>query len=333
MAVWALALRLGVTAFAVGLGVSAAQVAAAAEGPDPHWIRVMLATDQPTVEIEVDGPVKLWDAQAHRLLGNGAYLPQTIVRADREGIYFGSQFYPAAKVHLVATQEAGIRLNGVRLRGSLEISRQSSLQVRAINIVPLEEYLRGVLSKEAPDYWPAEALKAIAIAARTYAVHRRYLNAAQDYDVTSSVMSQEYGGRSAEKHATTEAVAATQGTILLYAGQIFPTFYHSSCGKVTENGQVMGKEYNIPPLQGGVPCYGEASPFYSWKRRFTPEDINWVLHKSSFGTVGAVQDLRIDRYTPLGRVEQITVVGNQRELPLKGYDFRSLFGFEKLRSL
>ena len=218
------------------------------------------------------------------------------------------------------------------MRGTLEIVRQKDLSLLVINHVALEDYLRGVLSKEAPDYWPEEALKAIAVIGRTYAIYQRLVKAQDPYDVSGDVMSQDYGGKSSEKAATTRAVQATAGLILLHDGKLFPTFYHSTCGGITEHGRVMGA-FDLAPLRGGIVCHlCTASPFYAWQYRLTNADINWVLRKSRYGTIGSILDMNVARRTPTGRVDELAIVGAQRTLRLSGYDARALFGFERVRS-
>ncbi|MDP3767513.1 MAG: SpoIID/LytB domain-containing protein, partial [Dehalococcoidia bacterium] len=307
--------------------------AAWAQPPNAELIRVAVSRDQPEVELEVDGRFLMSGLSSRSPLDQGRRLKPLAVRAVPQGLALGDRMLPLLGVRIEPGQGATVRLNGSSFHGTLEIHRQKDQTLLVINHVPLEAYLRGVLSKEAPDYWPAEALKAIAIAARTYAVYQRFSKAAQAFDVTGDVMSQDYGGKSAEKAATTRAVEGTAGWILLYHDTVFPTFYHSTCGGRTEHARVMGKGYTIEPLQGGIRCsFCTASPFHDWRRRVTRADINWALKKSRHGTVGPVQALRIARRSPSGRVEQISITGTQRTLLLSAYEFRQLLGFERIRS-
>lgn len=304
-----------------------------AQPPNAELIRVAVSRDQAEVELEVDGRFLMSGLSSRSPLDQGRRLKPLAVRAVPQGLALGDRMLSLPGVRIEPGLGATVRLNGSQFHGLLEIHRQNDQTLLVINHVPLEAYLRGVLSKEAPDYWPAEALKAIAIAARTYAVYQRFSKAAQAFDVTGDVMSQDYGGKSAEKAATTRAVEATEGWILLYRDALFPAFYHSTCGGRTEHARVMGKGYTIEPLQGGVRCsFCAASPFHDWRRRVTRADINWALKKSRHGTVGPVQELRIARRSPSGRVEQIAITGTQRTLLLSAYEFRQLLGFERIRS-
>ena len=304
----------------------------AAAQPNPDWIRVAVSREDPQVDLQIYGRFTLRTLHTGEPLQQGRRLRPTAIRAVPEGIAFGEEILPVVGVRIEPESSATIRLNGKRLRGTVEIVRQADLKLLVVNQVALEDYLRGVLSKEAPDYWPLEALKAIAIAARTYGVYQRFLKEVGDYDVTGDVMSQDYGGKTAEKSATTRAVKATAGWILMYQGRLFPTFYHSTCGGRTEHARVMGR-FDLAPLRGDVACtFCTASPFFSWQRRLTKADVAWALHKSAFGSVGDVQDVRVGARTRSGRAEQIAIIGSQRTLRLTGYEFRALFGFASIRS-
>ncbi len=300
--------------------------------PNPEWIRVAVVRDDAQVDLQIHGQFTMSALQGGLPIQQGSQLQSVAVRAVPAGLAIGEKIVPVSGVRVEAVHEATISLNGKRLRGMLEIVRQPNDTLRVVNYVALEDYLRGVLSKEAPDYWPPEALKAIAIATRTYAVYQRFLKVQVDYDVTGDVMSQDYGGRTAEKTKTTRAVQATQGWILLANGKLFPTFYHSTCGGITEHARVMG-HFDLPALHGGVKCvFCTASPFYRWERRLTKADVNWVLRKSQHGSVGAIQGMDVTQRTPTGRVKELAITGALRTLRLSGYDMRALFGFERIRS-
>ena len=325
------AVRCALCALAVVGGLSSADCVGEAQ-PGAETIRVAVVRDHPEVTLRVAGRFRLMGPNPGAPLQEGRHLLPMVVRAVPDGLALGGDVLPQTRVRIEPTHEASIILNGTRLRGALEITRQENLTLLVVNAVSLEEYLRGVLSKEAPDWWPQEALKAIAIAARTYAWYWRMAKANDPYDVAGDVMSQEYGGRSAEKRATTRAVQATEGMLLTFQGAVFPAFYHSTCGGMTEHARVMGA-YDVEPLRGGVRCrWCSASPFFSWRQRLTKADWAWALSKSAFGPVGAVLDVRVTKRTPAGRVAQLVVTGAQRTVTLSGFDVRSVFGFERIRS-
>ena len=300
--------------------------------PSLDSIRVAVSRNDPQVQLQVHGRFTMTALQGGAPIQEGRRLPLVEVRAVPQGLVLGGAILPYAGVHIEPASDAAISLNGRRLRGTLEIVRQEDLTLLVINHVPLEDYLRGVLSKEAPDYWPEEALKAIAIAARTYALYQRFTKEVNPYDVTGDVMSQDYGGKTAEKTATTRAVKATADWIVLYQGKLFPTFYHSTCGGMTEHARVMGP-YDLEPLHGGIACQlCAASPFYAWRRRLTRADVAWALRNSRYGSIGSISDMQVTKRTASGRAEDVAIMGASRTLKLSGYDMRALFGFDRIRS-
>ena len=300
--------------------------------PSPDWIRVAVARDDPQVTLQIFGGFTMFALHTGDPIRQQPRLLSVAVKGVPQGLVVGEDIVPFPGVRIEPTKDAAISLNGKRLRGTLEIVRQKDLTLLVVNHIALEDYLRGVLSKEAPDYWPEEALKAIAIAARTYALYQRFTKETGDYDVTGDVMSQDYGGRASEKVATTRAVRQTAGRIVLYHGKLFPTFYHSTCGGITEHARVMGP-YDLEPIRGGVQCaLCSASPFWSWQRRLTHADVAWALRKSRYGSIGPVRSVQVTKRTASGRVDEIAIIGTQRVVRLSGYDFRALFGFDSIRS-
>ena len=304
----------------------------ASSQPNPEWIRVAIVKSDPQVALQINGKFNIRSLSGGDPLQAGQQLPVVSVRAVPQGLSFGDSVLPAPAVRITPEHEAAISLNGRRLRGALDIVKQNDRTLLVINHVSLEDYLQGVLSKEAPDYWPSEALKAIAIAARTYAVYQRYTKEAGDYDVTGDVLSQDYGGRTGEKAGTTRAVKATSGIILTSRRRLFPTFYHSTCGGMTEHASVMG-DFDLEPLRGGIVCkFCSASPFYRWQRRLSQADIGWALTKSPRGSIGTVRGLRVLSRTHSGRVKELEISGSKQTIRMTAFEFRSILGFEKIRS-
>ena len=132
-----------------------------------------------------------------------------------------------------------VRYNEKPYRGRIEVFANTKGTLTVVNVVPLEEYVRGVVPNElSPGGWPElEALKAQAVAARTYAVSNLGRFAAQGYDLTPDTRSQVYGGRSTEHPLTDRAVAETRGRILTYKGAPVNALYTSTCGGRTEDGE------------------------------------------------------------------------------------------------
>ncbi len=301
------------------------------------WIRVAVARNQPQVDLAVHGQFRILALQTADVLREGSHLPRVEVRASPDGILLGEERLASSGLRVEPSRDATISLNGHRLRGALEIVRQKDASptggyhLLVVNHVALEDYLQGVLSKEAPYYWPSEALRAIAIAARTYALFQRLSKTAVEYDVTSDVLSQVYGGKTGEKWRTNRVVKDTAGLILTYQGKVFPAFYHSTCGGMTEDATVMGP-FDLAPLKGGRLCdFCRESPFYRWQRTVTAADLAWAVKQQRGSSIWPVTDLEIASHTSTGRIAQVRIRG-ATTLVLSGYELRQLLGFATIRS-
>lgn len=144
-----------------------------------------------------------------------------------------------------------VRLNGKAYRGKIEVFVNSRGSLTVVNVVPIEDYLLGVVPSEL-SLPSLEAQKAQAVAARTYAIANANGFAAQGFDVVPTVWSQVYGGVSAESKMGTQAVLETRGLVATYKGKPINALYTSTCGGRTENsGNIF--EFDEPYLRG-VEC-------------------------------------------------------------------------------
>jgi stage II sporulation protein D len=204
-----------------------------------------------------------------------------------------------------------------RYRGRLQILvRGSGLQ--AINHVPLESYLPSVVGSEMPATWPQAALRAQAVAARTYALRQR--KPAASFDLSATVRSQVYKGVEAETPSTREAVAATRGQVLTFGGQLANTVFHSSSGGgSTENSGDLWRQ-QLPYLVS-VPDFDQHSPVHQWQKRLEPEQL-----QEAFPETGGVDRITVLSTTATGRIRQARVQGPRGSLQLSGAQLRSRLG-------
>ena len=146
-------------------------------------------------------------------------------------------------------------------RGGFEVSVANG-KLQVINVLGLEQYLYGVVPSEVPDDWPAEALKAQAVVARSYALSHLQRGA---FDLYADTRSQVYRGIPEEELSTTAAVNATAGQVVLYAGKVASTYYHStSGGRTAAVGDVWRGSTPIPYLVSVPDPYDSASPHHAW---------------------------------------------------------------------
>ena len=140
-------------------------------------------------------------------------------------------------------QNAPLRFNERQYRGRIEVFANARGALTVVNVVGLEDYVRGVVPNElSPGGYPAlEALKAQAVAARTYALKHRGQFEAAGFDLLPTIRSQVYGGKSTEHPLATRAVEETRGVVATYQGQPIDALYTSTCGGRTEDAaQIFG---------------------------------------------------------------------------------------------
>lgn len=163
-------------------------------------------------------------------------------------------------VPLVAFDATGglVKVNERRYRGVVEVFVDDGGRLRVVNVVNLEEYLRGVVPDEmGPNVFPqVEALKAQAVAARTYAARNRGQYSDDGYDICDTPRCQVYGGADSEHELSDEAIAGTSGLVLAHGGELANTLFTSTCGGHTENVENVFPE-DVEPYLRGVVCAPE----------------------------------------------------------------------------
>ncbi len=191
----------------------------------------------------------------------------------------------------------------------------------AINHVNIEHYLYSVLGSEMYPTWPQEALKAQAVAARSYALHKRSTSGNSLYDVVDTTASQVYKGLEGEAQTTHQAVEATAGQVMTYNGQVILAVFHSSSGGHTENVEDIWKE-SLPYLRGVVD-YDMGAPVFEWTKNFSSSELS-----SKISGVGTVTSMTAERKTPNGRVVTMLVKGDRGTKRISGNDLRNTLGLK-----
>ncbi|MDT7808307.1 MAG: stage sporulation protein [Acidobacteriota bacterium] len=166
-----------------------------------------------------------------------------------------------------------VRFNEKPYRGRLEVFANTKGTLTVVNVVSLEDYVRGVVPNElSPGGWPElEALKAQAVAARTYAVSNIGRFGAEGFDLTPDTRSQVYGGRSTEHPLTDRAVLETRGRIATYNGVPINALYTSTCGGRTEDAENIFGGDAVPYLRGRECALEAGSHFAPLTLRTTRE--------------------------------------------------------------
>lgn len=201
-------------------------------------------------------------------------------------------------------------------RGVMEIwAVKDSLEV--INILNIEDYLKGVLPPEIGrlDKDAYEALKAQSVAARTYAYSRINANSGSRYDVVNDIMDQVYKGIKGEYNLANQAINSTRGQILTYNGAPITAYYHSTCGGHTEDVANVWDEHTNGYLKSVDDSdYCTWSKFYEWEMSWKPGELEGYLHnylrKQRDFKDGrfVIKDIIIKDRFPSGRISHLEVL-------------------------
>ena len=224
-----------------------------------------------------------------------------------------------------------LALDGRRYRGALEL-RHKGGGLTAVNIVPVDGYLRSVVPEEMPVDWPAEALKAQSVAARSFALASRGRHASEGYDLCTTTHCQLYTGTAAEKSASNAAIKATRGEVLTYGGKPIEALFHTDSGGMTENSEdVWGS--HVPYLRAAKDTPAKTMP---WTKTISRADLERKLAAKDHD-IGKVRSVALsplaigraakDR-TASGRVKTMTVKGTKGTATLSGTTWRSLLGLK-----
>src|SRR4051794_28560818 len=215
-------------------------------------------------------------------------------------------------------------LSDGRYRGALEFKPTAVGSLEAINAVNIEDYVRGVVGAESPPSWPAEALKAQAVAARTYAITT---GGGGDFDQYADTRSQMYRGIAVETASTQSAVAATSGQVVTYQGKPVVTYFFSTSGGRTENveNSFIGSPAK-PWLKSVADPYDNVSPLHRWgPYRYS---MGTAAAKLGRYVKGRFRGIDVTRRGESPRVVYADVVGSGGRARVTGPTLRSIFGLK-----
>ena len=271
--------------------------------------------------------------------GNGQVSTISANRGTSIGVRGGKIAVNGKTVDTVVTlkptsSDAPFLFEGKGYRGGLTL-RANNGTMMVINSVPLEDYLYGVVPQEVVPSWPAAALEAQAVAARTYALHTMEQNKGKLYDVSTSTDHQVYNGVSGETQATTNAVNKTKGMVMLYNQRPINALFHSDGGGYTEDSvNVWGSD--VPYLKG-VKDFSTGTSTLNWTVTTSRQALESKLNAASKG-VGKLKSIQL---TPLGkpgqqtsdrgvsgRIKSATFIGTSGKTTVDGDSLRSILGLK-----
>ncbi|MCC5898732.1 MAG: SpoIID/LytB domain-containing protein [Phormidium sp. BM_Day4_Bin.17] len=250
------------------------------------------------------------------VLGNVSQMNAFVARSRGETISLDR--WQGQQLWIEPTNHGYVYIGDRWYRGKVLIV-QGRQGITAVNYVDIESYLYSVLGAEMGGTWPLEALKAQAVAARSYVLYQRERYGNRIYDVGNDTFWQVYRGMQEESSQTHRATEATRGQVLSHDGQVIEAVFHSSSGGHTEDVEQVWDE--AKPYLRGVPDFDRDSPSFYWRESFS----QWELTRR-LGGVGTVTGIFPERESPNGRLVTAKVVGTAGSAIVKGDDLRSALG-------
>lgn len=293
------------------------------------YIRVAIIQNIESANIKISGAYELIDPKKDLILESGEGL-NTTVTVYGNGILLAGKSFNYDKLFVKINDSGITSINGRNFRGNIKFIRSEGSKLSIINYIYIEDYIKGVLYHEVSHYWPMDALKAQAIVSRTYAVNQILERKDKDYDVTSDIYSQLYGGRTSERYRTNRAVEETSGRILVYQDKVFPAFFHAVCAGHTEDASRIWN-IKIEPLKGVACEFCKGAPHFNWHYVLSLAEIQKKLNGAGF-KVGNINNISIRSRNSSGRINELELSSVDNKLILSAKDFRGAIGPNLIRS-
>jgi stage II sporulation protein D len=246
----------------------------------PPDVRVLLEQGQDAIRIGSPAPFVVVDARGHTL-----HLPARSVVLNRKFMLRHEKLAQPLRFQAGAQP---LQVDLAAYRGDVLVKAKPD-GLMAVNVLPLDRYLRGVVPWEAPAGWHTETYEAQAVAARSYTLAT--LHPGQDFDLYPDQRSQMYGGVRAERTETNLAIGATAGQVLVWRDRIIPAYYFSTSGGRTSSvHDAWPKAHQVPYLVSVADPYDYLSPHHLWPTQvLTAAQVAAALH------VSGVRDMRVVR--------------------------------------
>jgi stage II sporulation protein D len=278
-------------------------------------------------------------ANTHILVGSESFRSSGGFSVRMEGVnrvalYDGNQLIllaNASEALTIRDAEGGpVSMGQSRYRGAVDFGNFGGAGVSAVNILSKEEYLYGVVASEMARHFHPEALKAQAVAARSYMNMRIGAHSASGYDLCDQGHCQAYRGMGQEHTAGTQAVNDTRGVVMYHNNEPINAVYFSSSGGATDDSENVWTQ-TIPYLRGKAELVPEYDPRV-WSRTFTWHELTSLLAANNT-SIGTANNVAITRVSPAGRVQELTITGTSGVKVLTKEEIRTFFSLSTGGSL
>ena len=313
---------------------SEASAQGARQSPD---LKIGLWTKQSSIAVSADAPFVMLDSDTHKIIKKYDANVKLFLVFKNKQIFLNDQPLKIQTIGIeleTQDEDKGIEINKKSYRGTMEINAAVG-GMTVINKILLDQYLYSVVPGEMPDSWSAEALKAQAVAARTFALYSLHKHEEDGFDLCATTHCQVYTGKKAEKENTTKAVDDTTGRVMLYNNKPIYAPFHTTSGGYTENSEDVWGTY-LPYLRSVLDDDAQA-PNHHWQLDVTPLEIQMKLAAVGH-PIGNLQAIEVsplqklgknaaDR-TTTGRIKTMSFIGDKDIVRLTGNQVRNIFSLK-----
>lgn len=299
-------------------------------------VRVGIWSNQTNIILSAETEFSLVDTAGREPLASFKAKEKATVTVRDGGLAVNGRPVAAREiaVRLADGAQGAIEVNRRAYRGDIAVRRTAGKAgLTVVNTLPLEEYVYGIIVREISPAWHPEAVKAQAVAARTYALHSLGKHKDDGYDVCATTDCQVYGGKTAEDPRATQAVNDTRGLVVTYQGKPIAAYFHGSGGGYTENSENVWGAYQ--PYLRGVADFDQGSPHHKWEKALTPKEIEDALASAGIN-IGVLRTIEL---SPLGkqpvnapdrgvsgRLKEVRLTGSGGTVTVSGAKLRTILG-------
>lgn len=285
-------------------------------------IRVLLTNDAREVHLAINGSYQITGSLTN-IIDQGQDLQKSVISVTNNGINIGTKHYDNSELRITSLRDGEIELNNIRYRGEIRILQQFNNKFLVINEIDLESFVAGVLGSEMIPSWNEDALRAQAVTARTYALYKKKARRDEVYHLDTLELA--YRGIAGETARLNKIVQETKGVVMVYNWNIFPAYFHSTCGGHTEDAGHVFEKDSIPPLSGVACNYCNNSKYSRWSTNISKSDIEKRLREANIyvSNINTVKTINPGTGKHGAKVEIISAGGSKE---MNANDFRLLVG-------
>ena len=288
-------------------------------------IRVLISESSAPISVKTNGAILIKDlasGKKYSITKSGTFK----ISATKKEVQAGSVKSTKGLEITLKNKKDTFTINNTTYNGKLLIKPATKTQI--IEVLPLEEYLYGVLPYEMSYSWPLEALKAQAVAARTYTLKSIENTQNNPFDLYSDVSSQMYKGSAKVYDSVKKAVDETKGQVLKYNKNLFYTYYHANCGGHTDTPPWLNSA--VKPLHGSKCGYCNKGAGATWKYNVPKDTINSFLKKNKIP--GTIKSVKIASKLSSGRAKNLKITTTKTTKTIPCNTFRVGVGSTKFKS-